>query len=436
MKKISNKKTLICVILITIMTLAFAGCGKGGSTMEVVSSIDMSSITKEGEITTFTAIDEKGQSIRFQGIGVEVTDKGIVMQPSSKLLSLDYIGQIYDITAESDLKGNTDYWMAFGIGYADSPSVSTIKELNTAIAWSTTIGAKMDVADYNTGFVVLETGENNPSAVTVKKLSISYDAGKEQLFVADIDSLANAAELLQTHLVDWTELRNLTVLNGVEQILDRKLAEPTVISSDIIAGIDHSSIVKDGKTTFFTSTMSDGTAVRFEGYNIDISTDGITVHSDSEITSLDALGKIYVYYPYMNDYSSYPQETLALLEYGYGYTYSASKTSVDRAYEVHTYSISQLAANEMNGEVPMNVAAFEPNFVYLSGRDYMTEEGETVYDGETFTVNSINVYYDPTEKVTAMREAKFDTEFTGYYVENEIYDSSREEGKDLVLEYK
>ena len=205
------------------------------------------------------------------------------------------------------------------------------------------------------------------------------------------------------------------------KLLEEKLEDPNVIMSDIVAGIDQSSIVKDGDTTFFSSEMSDGAVVRFEAFHIDISDAGITIYPDSQITSLDALGKIYAYYPTVEGYENYPEAALQMLDYGYGYTYSASKTSVEHAYEVHTFGISGTTVDILNGKTAMNTVIFEPNFVYLSG--YFGSE-------ESFVVNSIKTYYDPTGKVTAMREAMMYIDFTGSYLEGEIYDSSKEESED------
>ena len=198
-------------------------------------------------------------------------------------------------------------------------------------------------------------------------------------------------------------------------LLQEKLEDPNTIMSDIIAGIDHDSIVQDGDTTYFSSVMSDGAVVRFEGQDIDISEKGIRFYPTSKLTSLDALGKIYAYYPTVENYESYSNE---VLDFGYGYTYSASKTSVDHAYEVHTYSIGGGYIPELNGEAWMNTVIFEPNFVYMSGN---TLNGEGSY-----VVSSLKTYYDPTEKVTAMREAKMYTDFTGFYLVGDIYDSSNE----------
>lgn len=419
---------ILSVMICLILLLTFAACGKKHSSFEVVSAIDRSSVTEENGITTFTATDKKGRSIRLQGRGVSVTDDGLVMQQGATLYSLDYIGQIYDITIEADLKDAVNYEVYFGIGYADSSSLDGITALAGSTVLSGGIDTPADVSKFNTGFLVLEISVDNPSAFTANKLTITFDDSVPQLYASDIDPASEAAAYLGVFSENMPEDTPEDIVDeeysfgsAQEELLAQKLEDPNTIMSDIIAGIDHGSIVEDGDTTFFSSVMSDGAVVRFEGYHIDISEEGITIHPDSKLTSLDALGKIYGYYPTVVNYESYPLNE-ALIDWGYGYTYSTSKTSVDRAYEVHTYSMSCLDAPFCNGEIVMSTVVFEPNFVYISGN--------ILNSTQSFVVSSLEAYYDPTEKVTAMREARMDIDFTGSYLPGEIYDSSNEELED------
>lgn len=251
------------------------------------------------------------------------------------------------MTLEADLEDPANYMVEFGIGYANNSSLSDMTELKAALPFGSAIGAPFDVSSFNTGFVVLNINGSNPSAFTANKLTITFDDSVPQLYAMDMDPASEAAGYLETHLIAWEEGDN-TVENpddNSEEIIDEyqllleKLEDPNVIMSDIVAGIDHSSIIKDGDTTFFSSVMSDGSVVRFEGTHIDVDESGIRFYSDSELTSLDALGKIYAYYPVVENYANYSNSEL--LCWGYGYTYSASKTSVERAYEVHTFGTNE-----------------------------------------------------------------------------------------------
>lgn len=116
----------------------------------------------------------------------------------------------------------------------------------------------------------------------------------------------------------------------------KKMAEPTALHSDIVAGIDQSSVTTQGESTFFSSVMSDGTVVRFEGKNISINEEGITINPGSEVVSLDAVGKIYMYSAEIRDAVDNHD---SFMDVGYGYTYSADKTSVEQASEVHKYPL-------------------------------------------------------------------------------------------------
>ncbi len=209
------------------------------------------------------------------------------------------------------------------------------------------------------------------------------------------------------------------------QLAMKKMSQPTALRSDIVAGIDHSSIVEEGNTTFFCSTMSDGTVVRFEGTDISISEDGITINPGSQIVSLDAVGKIYIYYATVKDADRYQLDASGAynvnLDVGFGYTYRADKTSVERAADVHTYGLYSWSPLDWENGNGLSVAYFEPNYIYFSGSSY---------NAESCVVSSLTVGYDPTEKVTAISDMSMDAEMSHAYMEGDQYDPSKENAAD------
>lgn len=419
-----NGRKLMCLLLAIVTVLAFAGCGSGGKEFEIISAIDMNSVTETEYGTMFTAVDEEGKSIRFEGIGIEVTDAGLVMKAGAMLVSLDYIGQIKSITPEAEgiERGAAEYGMQYGFAFADVPSVDGMMQLKVGLPEYLNVGFDSDVSGYNTGFVALRADWSNPESITVNKLTVVYNAKAPQVKASELDPESEVMQLLANgYLIDWNMEEAHLAAADPNAVSLKKIEDPNTISSDIVAGIDHGSIVKDGDTVFFSSVMSDGAVVRFEGFHIDIAENGITIYPDSKITSLDAIGKIYAYAPIVENYASYPQNTLEALDFGYGYTYSAAKTSVERAYEVHTWGISGLTADLANGENIIGTAVFEPNFVYILGYAYCEN---------SIVLNNIKVYYDPAQKVTAIREVLLNTDMSGSYMEGDIYDPSREETAD------
>lgn len=153
---------------------------------------------------------------------------------------------------------------------------------------------------------------------------------------------------------------------GVDEnaLTEAKMAENGAITSDIIAGIDRSSIVTENGSTFFTSVMSDGSAVRFEGTDISIDTDGITMNPGSVIVSLDAVGKIYLYQITVKDAKRTPISE-QFLDIGYGYTNAADKISVERMQSLYADPLYGYPAEIWNGDISLSIALLEPNYVFV-----------------------------------------------------------------------
>lgn len=202
-----------------------------------------------------------------------------------------------------------------------------------------------------------------------------------------------------------------------------KMAQSGAITSDVVAGIDHSSVTTKGDTTFFTAVMSDGAAVRFEGQNILISEEGLTMNPGSSVTSLDAVGKIYQYNAQIRDSQQSPIDN-QWLNVGYGYTFSAEKTSVEQASNVHTYAISGYPAMLWGDETCISTAFYEPNFVYIKAADF---------NSASFTLTSLTIGYHPAQKVTALAAAKLRPENYGYYTEGAPYSAAREDQADASI---
>lgn len=200
-------------------------------------------------------------------------------------------------------------------------------------------------------------------------------------------------------------------------LAEEKMSQPGIIISDVIAGIDRGSVTQEGETTFFSAVMSDGTVVRFEGQNIAIDEDGLTLSPGSRVTSLDAIGKIYRYDAQIKDHEQPPISDQEL-SINYAYTFSSEKTSVVRASEIRTSEISGYPAVLWGGETTLSVAYYEPNFVSFKSADYNTD---------AFTVTSLTVGYDPSEKVTAITQVELNPSFYGYYVDGEPYNAAKEE---------
>lgn len=430
-------RTPIAVLLIVLMAFGFAACRKNGGKAEVqpdledtpeweadyglvfdLTAIDPSTVNEKENSTSFVAVAEDGTSMRFEGYGFRVTEDGIVMQPKGVLFSLDYVGKIEGYYFEAEERCD----LSSGVAYANSPNPESMTNLAVAMVFGGVANAPVSLTEFDVGFFAAGVDQYCPHSVTFTKLRMNTDPEVPQLFFSDLDPASLAYDWLYGdygYRIDWKA--PLEVGLSAENYALEKIKGLNVLRSDIIAGIDRSSIVTEGTTTFFSSTMSDGTVVRFEGENIRIDDKGVYITPQSSVVSLDAVGKIYGYFATVADREQYEGKR-AMLHVGYGYTYSSAKTAVERAEDVHTWGVSCQSADLLDGQYLLPVAVFEPNFFQFGGYSY---------DEESFYVNSLVACYDPSEKVTKMVEAKLNGDFSGYFMEGDLYDASKESSANL-----
>lgn len=414
-------RRFIFIALAVIAICGLSACGRDrGIRFDVLENLDMSSVVQNGEYTNFSAVTESGKVVRFQGKGITVSDHGISMMPGAFLVSLDYIGEIDSYILSTEENKSTFF---YGVAYADASGVQHMKELQIAFAWKEVFEQRLsaNISNQQSGFFAIRAGLENIEERHVTQLEIYYDDSVPQVLYQDLDPAGQIAELLSLYPTDW-DAKGETA--DTYDALQAKLEEPGVIQSDILAGIDYDSVVVDGESTFFSSVLSDGTVVRFEGYNIGMDERGITMYQDSKVTSLDAVGKIYGYSAYIENGEAYGES--AYLDFGYGYTYSAAKTSVARASDVHTYAISGEKPSIWNKGIWGSTMVHEPNFVYFASNPYYKQE---------YVVTSLKIAYNPAVKVTAIVEAKLSEEFSTSYLEGERYNPELAEPADGEFGY-
>lgn len=194
----------------------------------------------------------------------------------------------------------------------------------------------------------------------------------------------------------------------LSSMLKTKLAEEDTLKSDLIAGIDFASITTAEDVTYFSSVMTNGEIIRFEAKHIDITEKGIVIYPDTEVVSLDSVGRIY---SYSASFDSEKEEEL-FFAIGYGYTFTDQKTSVQSAAEVHKYVCAGGMLAQWNNAGECNVVNLQPNFVYFTG-DYSVPE--------SYLLTSLTIAYNPYEKTTEMQSAHLNEDFY-QYLPGEQYD--------------
>jgi len=183
---------------------------------------------------------------------------------------------------------------------------------------------------------------------------------------------------------------------------------------DIIQNMDTDSIETEGEITRFSSTMEDGTVIRFEGKNITVGNGTIEFTPDSTLFSLDAVGTIGAYQAHISENLD-PENTF---DFGGAYTFSSSTSvsGLDELIPMDPQGAHAFFCEQEGGE-RFRLDTLKPNFVNICSSSYSPSN---------YTVDQLTVYCDPAQKTTAIRDIALNTEFYPAYITGEQYDANRE----------
>lgn len=387
----------------------------GYTLLNILENIDTDTLTSDGNCVYFDVYVSPDQTVRFGGVNVKIEKDSFTLEPNGMLFSLNYMGEMLSLDIATDV---SPYWFEFGVVYANSSRVESLSQLRAAFASSIEVSDQtVDLSFCSGGFFSLYLKSENNSSIKIDTLSLTYDPSAEQITYSNVTS-ASELEILSIYSVDWETILsgNYTTEKDLYSMAETKMAESGSIESDIISGIDLSSVTKDGDTVHFTSVMSNGEKIRFEATGISIDENGMTISPGAEITSLDSLGKIYLYTVGIDGAESYADD--CFFECGYGYTYSSEKISVSSAEQIHTYSSAGCRVSELIYENRISFAAIQPNFVYFCAN---------INNSQDILLNSLKIGYDPSVKVTAISAIKLDSDFSASYLAGDMYNIALEE---------
>lgn len=444
MKKRNLKKLpILGLMLALLLSISFCISASAESCqLDILSNLNMDSVTQAGDCVYFEVQSPSGDPIRFCGLNVTVDAESITLNVDGKLFSLDYMGEMISLEVHSN---DMDAWFEFGLVYADSASVETYTDLHIASYASIGIVPEIDLSESAGGFFSLLISPSGDAPVRFDTLVVTYDPSAIQQTYGELS--AAEQQMLRDYAVFWVPMEEelpmeepyvpldepseymeeypldpdpLLEAEGYqgydfEKLADEMMAQPGTLQSDLLTGIDRSTVQIDGDVTFFTSVMVDGTAIRFEATNITITEDSVIFHPGATLTSLDAVGQIYQFVFEVDHAEEYPED--CFLECGYGYTYSASKTSVARASEIHTYGSAGTRVIDLVHWNRIPTAQWQPNFVYFA-----TNAGNS----RDIILRTLSIGYNPDEKVTAITAVRLAEEFTTPYLQGDSYDVSLE----------
>ncbi len=441
-----NRKWLAGLVLVLALMLVCSATLWGNASAEsecrldLIANLRMDTVTQEGDCVYFEVQTSSGDSIRFCGLNATMEAGSITMGADGKLFSLDYMGRMISLEVQaSDMAA----WFEFGRVYGDSARAESYTDLHIASYASICMEPEINLSECAGGFFSLLIRPSGDAPVRFDTLVVTYDPSAVQQTYAELS--AEEQQMMRDYAVffvpmeeeftpeepaeypedalieepiDLYPLAEEESFEGFdfEKLADEMMAQPGTLESDLLAGIDHSTVQTEEDVTFFTSIMADGTAVRFEATNITIMDDCVIFHPGATLTSLDAVGKIYQFTFQVDSMEEYPED--CFLECGYGYTYSASKISVQRADEIHTYASAGIRVVDLAHWDRIPVAQWQPNFVYFS-----TSGGNS----RDVILRSLRIGYHPEEKVTAITAVKLAEEFTTPYLQGEPYNAALEE---------
>lgn len=154
---------------------------EGLSCLELVSAIDRSSITADGQTVYFNAVTPEGQILRFMGEGVEIKDDSLVFHYQSKLYSLDSIGQIHAHDARY-MQPESQMALTCGYGYTFDDLKRSVDSPDELVSWG--LGAIEDSRNFHgrcsaqTAFLsnfVYISNDSWEDGVEAEALMIYYD---------------------------------------------------------------------------------------------------------------------------------------------------------------------------------------------------------------------------------------------------------------------
>lgn len=438
-----HKQRILSVFMVIVMVLSLAACGgssssnsdafikqaesEGLSYFDIVAGIDEASIEEKADGIYFTSVASDGTPLRFQLVGKgNVSSEGIYFGIGSFLVSLDSMGHIRYIGAILEDYSDADEMALYGSGYSadGSPSVETANGLMLCpiggVFAEDYKGDPQDITEFFSNYLFFSP-ENN-LICTMSGLWVAYDPSVPPTDYKTVDNVQLQASVMNAALYAESRTAAQPGTPGSGEYIPIEhgvLANPERYTCfDIVESMDPNSIVTDGNLTYFNAYLPDGSVIRFEADGVMVQEGLLEFAPGSTLTSLDAIGQIAGYDISQPDFDV--DNSGRLLSWGYAYTFSEAKTSVQSPDELIRYCFTSIYSSEVEGLSLTTAEMFMPNFIYIQA--YMT-------DGP-IQATAMRVYYDPSVKTTGVRDLCLNLNFTTAYLEGELYNPERESGAD------
>lgn len=227
---------------------------------------------------------------------------------------------------------------------------------------------------------------------------------------------------------------------------------------EVVAKLGTAEVTTEGEFLYFTITTPEGKDVRFQGAGVTITDGKLVVEPRGTIFSLDYIGEI----------TNIVADGEGGINYGVAYAKTESVKDRTGLYAAAPYGIplmeevnldiasykSSFLALEASGEEPLvldrlmleydadaaqmtfDMLETEPEIMeILNGWAYNWD----LYEGQEWNekellLSSMNVGYNPAEKVTAITDMTLNVDMSGSYVSGEAYQAEKEQMADMASE--
>lgn len=258
---------------------------------EILSAIDRNTVETgaDGSIF-FEAAAPNGGVMRFEGVGIELTDEGMILQPGAGLYALDAIGRISAVCVSAADSGEDNWcWGSGGYTFAAATSVESREQLYYVPRMSVMMREAEETfrcAEYQPNFVAVGASVDNGSAVTLSAVTVYYDEETYNtgLRMAALDTYSYGTYLAGEHYDPQREQFDLE-----KGIYDFALALfPDVTDGGEAPEVD----VLTGDVLYSVATIYDvedrlytiGELRDAQGNVLDKETDGLSVGSTLDVT--------------------------------------------------------------------------------------------------------------------------------------------------------
>lgn len=167
-----------------------------GKTYNLIENIDYSTVQTDADgKVTFTAVGPKGETMRFFGYGITVTEGAIKIEPSGVCYALDAIGRICaykPVISDCGVSGTS---VDFTGGYSLNGKTSVADESELFTAWPISIDTQTateetygftPIMHYQPNMIGFGGSELNGSSFTLSELTVYYD---ETTYAAPLSKL-------------------------------------------------------------------------------------------------------------------------------------------------------------------------------------------------------------------------------------------------------